>query len=616
MGKRAAREKRLARLEEEARRSPRSYARKLMAVALLGYGALLACLLVFLVLPLGVLLALLFTDVPTAPGLVFLLLPLVVGVALLRALWFRFVPPEGIALRDDEAPALREEIERLRTIVGAPPLSGILVDGELNAGMATLPRAAGLLGHRHYLVLGLPLLRLLDRDELAAVIAHELGHAGAGSAGFDGWIQRMRLSLLRMLDVDDGHVSTSYGYVMRRALQWYAPYLEAFVRARGRELEFQADAAAVRATSVEVEASTGLRIELAMQRRAAHADRSLRAIARHQSHPPAQPQAWMSAIDARERRADPARILAIAARERHAHDSHPVLARRLEAIGAQPVLREPGPPAVSLLGDAADRIERALDMQWRDALRAQWAAWHDEAETGRARLSELEAMPRFDVAQALEHAALASMLRHDADAVALHRRVVDAADDSAMAHMRLADALADAGDAAAADHFRRALALDEGALRPVLALVETRLRDPDLDAALVAALEPLRAELAPRARMLDAREGVHDETDDGDDFLPHALDHDALAGLRRTLASHAKVARAWVVRRRMDMAEAAPHFVVLVDWRGSVAGEAAGIALLARALKLPGSHAVCTGSNDKALARRIRAVGDAPVYRR
>src|SRR5690606_14530440 len=110
--------------------------------------------------------------------------------------------------------------------------------------------------------------------------------------------------------------------------------------------EFQADAVAARATSVEVEASTGLRIELAMQRRAAHADRNLRAMARHQSHPPAQPHGWMSGIDARERSADPARILAIAARERHAHDSHPLLARRLEAIGAQPVLREPGSPAV------------------------------------------------------------------------------------------------------------------------------------------------------------------------------------------------------------------------------------------------------------------------------
>src|SRR5690606_3017046 len=137
-----------------------------------------------------------------------------------------------------------------RQVVGAPPLAGLLVHGELNAALATLPGAAGLLGHRHYLVLGLPLMRLLDRDELAAVIAHELGHAGAGSAGFDGWIQRMRLSLLRMLDVDGGRMPTSYGYVMQRALQWYAPYLEAFVRARGRELEFQADAVAARATSV------------------------------------------------------------------------------------------------------------------------------------------------------------------------------------------------------------------------------------------------------------------------------------------------------------------------------------------------------------------------------
>ena len=617
MGRHAAERQRVARLEAEARRSPQAFTRKLVAMAVLGYGALLFGVLLLFVLPVALLLFALFGGVGPHPGLAFLLLPLLAGYGLVRALWFRVGAPQGLALREGEAPALRAQIERIRGLVGAPPLAAIHIDGELNAALVTVPRMAGMLGHRYHLVLGLPLLRLLDHEELSAVIAHEFGHAQAGTAGVDGWLHRMRISLLRTLQADDDGPRTSYGYVMWRLLAWYAPYLEAFAHVRSREYEFQADAVAARATSPEIEASTSLRIALAEQRHAAHGLASLQAMARHQSHPPAQPQAWLDGVVARERGADPARILAIAAREQDTFDTHPSLERRLAAVGVDPRLRAPGPSAVALLGDAADRLERALDMRWRDGVRGQWSAWHADAEAGRARLVELEALPRFDLPQALEHATLAATLRHDADAIALHRRVVDADGDSAMAHLRWANALLDGGDAASAmAAFERVLVLEPEALRAVHGALDARWRDPDLDPATVAAIQPLRERLAAQAKAQDLRDGI-DHGDTGDDgYLPHGLDDTALATLRRSLAVHPKIARAWAVRRRLDMAEATPHYIVLVDWRGSVASEAAGLAKLKGAVKLPGTHTVCTGTNDQALQRAIQARAGGPVYQR
>ena len=82
----------------------------------------------------------------------------------MRALWVTFPAPEGHRLDQHEAPLLQAEVERLRVAAGAPRLSGIVVDADLNAAAASVPRALGLLGHRHYLVLGLPLMQLLDRD--------------------------------------------------------------------------------------------------------------------------------------------------------------------------------------------------------------------------------------------------------------------------------------------------------------------------------------------------------------------------------------------------------------------------------------------------------------------
>ena len=54
-------------------------------------------------------------------------------------------------------------IERIRREVGADPLHGILLNPELNAAAAYVPHGFGLWRQRHYLILGLPLLQLLDR---------------------------------------------------------------------------------------------------------------------------------------------------------------------------------------------------------------------------------------------------------------------------------------------------------------------------------------------------------------------------------------------------------------------------------------------------------------------
>ena len=615
MTDRAGRRRRLAQLEAEARRSPRAFARKVLVLTLLGYGVLLLAVLLLLVLPLALAGYALVAGL-RGPGMFLLLLPLVAGAAVARTLVFRFAPPRGIALRDDEAPLLRAEVERIRAQVGAPAVAAIHVDGDLNAALATVPVAGGLRGHRHTLVLGLPLLRLLDREELAAVIAHELDHAAQSGDGVEGWLRRMRASLVRSIG-DDREWVTAYGYVLRRLLGWYVPYLEAFAHARDRDLELRADAASARVTSAATEASTSLRIALGQQRWDARVGDGLRALARWQSFPPAQPHAWLAGVLERGRGADPARILAIAANEPGEFDTHPLLARRIEALGVAPLLREPGEPSLALLGAAADRIERALDDQWRDAIRDTWASWHGEAQAGRARLAELDARTTLDADEALERAALASTLAQPpADAVDAHRHAL-AAGDGTGARLRLGIALIDAGrgDDGVAE-LRHALALDRAATRSVHAALDARWRDPDLAAAVVAAIAPLRDALAATLRIDALREGIDADGDDDGDFQPHGLDDDALDLLRRALGAHPKVARAWAVRRRLDLDDARPHYVVLVDWRGSIAGEAAGLARVAASLRLPGSHSLCTGSNDRGLAARIRARAGAPVHDR
>ena len=56
--------------------------------------------------------------------------------------------------------------------------------------------------------------------------------------------------------------------------------------------------------------------------------------------------------------------------------------------------------------------------------------------------------------------------------------------------------------------------------------------------------------------------------------------------------------------------------MILLDWRGSVASEAAGLKQFSDAFDLPGSHTVFTGSGHRDTARRVRALCREPVYRK
>ena len=74
----------------------------------------------------------------------------------------------------------------------------VLLTEEFNAAVVQIPRL-GILGwNRNYLIIGLPLMKALTRKQLAAVLAHELGHLAGGHARLGNWIYRLRLGWMRL----------------------------------------------------------------------------------------------------------------------------------------------------------------------------------------------------------------------------------------------------------------------------------------------------------------------------------------------------------------------------------------------------------------------------------
>ena len=145
-------------------------------------------------------------------------------------------------------------------------------------------------------------------------------------------------------------------------------------------------------------------------------------------------------------------------------------------------------------------------------------------------------------------------------------------------------------------------------VEPALRSLDSHARAQPEESAFDATVETLRARYSPH--------GGRAGSDHAEALQPHALEATQLRELTRALRGHQKVRTAWVARRPLTGAEVMPHFLVLLDWAGSVASERAALPHIASQLQLPGSCTVLTASSDADQARAVRMSAGEPAYRR
>jgi Zn-dependent protease with chaperone function len=357
------------RIERAARVRPRVYKVKVFGLAALGYGFLA----VVVVILAGLVVAALLT-LRHAPALAVKLV-LVIGALLLvvvRALWVKLEPPKGWKLARSDAPDLFNLLDRLRMELQTPPIHSVLVTPEFNAGASQIPRL-GLLGwHRNYLVLGLPLMQVLSREQFTAVVAHELGHLSHGHARSSNWIYRLRLTWLR-LDAALRQHAPPGSRVITWFYHWYVPYFFAFSFPLARANEFEADEAAARLTSPRTasQALTTVSVVAAFLRERywpgilkAATDAAPQVTFAPYSKLGAAASAGISEADRKNW------VTAALNEAASVSDTHPSLQERLNAMGGTPEVAVPAPgqAAELLLRPALPRLLTAFDKQWHEQL--------------------------------------------------------------------------------------------------------------------------------------------------------------------------------------------------------------------------------------------------------
>lgn len=418
--------------------------RRTLLFACLGYGYIAGILLLLI----GVAFGLARAGMAHFAGLVLSLLVFVV--------WTLFIgipPPEGVEVTRAQCPELHRAAERARAQLGAPPLDGVFVTEELNAGVLERPRF-GILGRtQRYLCIGLPLLHALPAPEVRGILAHEFAH-----------LSRQHGRAIRLLI--RAHVTwqnLAFGLQSSRSwlaflfvpfFRWYTPRLESRTQAIRREHEFESDRLAARAVGAETMGRALVRLHLRQRQLDREILPSLFRESRERDSPPEDGFGRvLAALERPTGAGDGAEIRAVLRDHTLGDHSHPSLRDRLAALRLPVEVAEvaawmegPAEPAAAavLVGAARPSLTRRLGAGWMEQVRAAWDRHHTDARIWREK--EAGAGAEEDAAALWARARWAAGCEPPATAIALLRQVLEGEPAPAGAGVLLGTLLLDEDD--------------------------------------------------------------------------------------------------------------------------------------------------------------------------
>ena len=353
------------------------------------------------------------------------------ALAIIKGLWVRLEPPQGLRVRREDAPGFFALLEELRKELDCAPFHEVLLVADHNAAVVQVPRL-GIFGwHKNYLLVGLPLLQGLAPEEFKAVLAHEFAHSSRGHGRFSNWLYRLRQSWARIVH-EISQQQNRGSVVLTAFLKFFWPRFNGRAFVLSRANEYEADDWARRLTSARDTANALLRVSLN--------DRFLDekfwpGLYEKTTTEPAPPlNVFRSAavgLRAATAEVEAAKWVQQAfLMETSSADTHPALKDRLKALGVGE-LRAHDLPGIEqsagevLFGERLAALTEQLSSNWSTAVAESWKTRHEEARKLATELEKLDCDERD--AEALWKKAVAVLdLKGDAAAAELVEKVLTA----------------------------------------------------------------------------------------------------------------------------------------------------------------------------------------------
>jgi Zn-dependent protease with chaperone function len=257
----------------------------------------------------------------------------------------------ALPLSRAEQPQLWQLVDEIAAATGSQPPRTLLLDGDVNASVLESGTLLGLRPGKRYMVLGMPLLTLMNENELRAVLAHEFGHYVGGDTKVGAILYRAGAGLNRV-------VTNLRRPVIRSYFEDYAQLFAKVSFPIRRAQELNADRLSVAATNADdvrdaLSRLPGMAAIWDFHRVAFLVPAWKRGLSVTDPFSALLPQ-WEGRTTLREEAL--ARELK---REPHRFDSHPSLADRLAALPERTTDPRPERGCLHLLQDAA-RVEASL----------------------------------------------------------------------------------------------------------------------------------------------------------------------------------------------------------------------------------------------------------------
>ena len=623
-------------VEEGVGRDPAALKRRVLRLAIIGYLGLLFWLLVIIAISAGFFALMLWVDTQgkIVCGLAGIVILFGGGWTALKALIVKLPPPEGRVVIRAEVPELFAVLDDLQKQLRSVPFHQVIIDEDCNAAVAQVPRLGALGWSRNYLLIGLPLMDGLSRDEMRAVLAHEFAHLSRDHGRFSHWLYRLRRSweeIFKQLSQSRTQGEITGRTFVTKYLDWFWPKFNAHAFVLSRSNEYEADEQAGRIAGKQAMASALVRLRFLGRQLGDNTWPDVWQIANDQPTPPDDVfvrlrDGLRAGPDAAERSRWMEEAFLVKTTN---SDTHPCLTERLASLGIpasgwklDEVATAASPSSAEvLLGDKLATIRADVHAHWRKETEKHWRDRHARANALSHRLSTLNQAvpdPGADADSLWDQAHVLLDLKGDKNLEPLLRQILALKPNHAPANFYLGRILLDAGNNEGETYLERVIEEDEDVLPQACAI----LREHHRRSGQTEKMREVEARMDRHEKDMAASRKERSEFAPGDVLIPHGLTDDELNKLRETLAADPQLPRAELAQKQMKFFPKQKFYILCVHrWQAwhrfpNADQDRVLVNRISKAVQLPGRVLVIPSSGSyKALAKKFQHLPGAEIYR-
>ncbi|CEG29425.1 Protease HtpX [Bacillus sp. B-jedd] len=538
-------------LEKKAEKNPGGYRFKVLLLTALGYGYILLSLaLVLFLLTISVLY--LADGHFTFGSLKVLAITGGLSFFIIKSLFVKMQLPQGHYLKEDEAPELQKAILEISNKLKTPKIHSIVLDDDFNAAVLQ-HHQFGLFGpKKNILLIGIPLMSSLTREQFISVLAHELAHISHSDTSFGAMIYRVRMTWAQLMTSLEKNEQVGT-FLFRKFIQWFYPRYSAHTFVMARQEEYAADAASAKVTSPETVRDTLCAISVGAQY---YYRNYFDELFEESSKNNVVPQPYSQFFN-KAQKLDPlvanSFLKTQLDRESTVFDTHPCLTDRLKAIGMTSNIPKNEESAVDYFFANPDSILQQFNQAWLEWNGEKWNEQIASYNEAKNRLQELENRKELDLQGKFDKAILLRQLVGNDPAAALLEEVIAEYPEEriALAYLTLGNIYLHKEETAqkGEDFIKKAVEIDwelkEDALE---SLCEYYYYTGQTEA-----FEEARTQLEAWPNIIEQFEEEFVELNFEDHYVPHNQAPEEVSAIVDELGRHSEIIEAYLVRKVIEL---------------------------------------------------------------